>query len=85
MNKILAVSALIAAVTAALHVFAGGAEIAAPLLASTLDAEPKNVLYAVWHMASIVLVLSAIALIVGACLSTHKPLVTSYYSFQCYG
>lgn len=66
MNKILAAAALFAAFTAAVHIFAGGADTAAPLLASTMAGEPKLTLYAVWHMASVTLVMSAMALFVGS-------------------
>jgi hypothetical protein len=66
MNRTLMVAAFIAAFTAAVHIFAGGADIAAPLLDSALAAEPKLTLYAVWHMASVVLALSTVALFVGS-------------------
>lgn len=66
MNRTLIVTAFIAAFTAAVHIFAGGADIATPLLASALAAEPKLTLYAVWHMASVALVLSVVALFVGS-------------------
>ena len=66
MNRPLTIAALLAAFTAAVHIFAGGADTATPLLASSLDAEPRLTLYAVWHMASVALVLSAAALFVGA-------------------
>ncbi len=66
MNLKFAVSAFIAAITTTIHIFAGDADIAAPLLNSTLDAEPKLTLYAVWRMASVVLVLSATALFIGS-------------------
>ena len=65
MNRILIVTAFTAAFTAAVHIFAGGADIATPLLASTLATETKLTLYAVWHMTSVVLVLSAFAFFVG--------------------
>jgi hypothetical protein len=65
MNRKLVVSAFIAAITAIIHIFAGGADVAAPLLNSALSAEPKLTLYAVWHMVSVVLILSAIAFFIG--------------------
>lgn len=66
MNRPLLVAALLAAFTAAVHAFAGGQDVAAPLLASTLAEVPKRTLHAVWHMASVVLALSAPALFVGS-------------------
>ena len=66
MNRLLAVAAFLAAFTAVVHIFAGGEDIAAPLLASTLAGEPKLTLYAVWHMASVALAMSAVALFVGS-------------------
>jgi len=65
MNKPLTVAALLAAFTAIIHIFSGGADVAAPLLASTLADELKFTLYAVWHMVSVVLTLSAVALFIG--------------------
>lgn len=66
MNRLLIIAAFLAAFTAAVHIFAGGADTVVPLLASTLTGEAKLTLYAVWHMASAVLVLSAFALFVGS-------------------
>jgi hypothetical protein len=66
MNRTLLVGSLLAAVTAAIHVFLGGRDIAAPLLASTLATEPRLVLYACWHGISVALVLSAVGLFLAA-------------------
>ena len=66
MNRKIVLSAFIAAITAIIHIFAGGADVAAPMLNSVLGAEPKLTLYAVWHMVSVVLILSAIALFIGS-------------------
>ncbi|OQX16317.1 MAG: hypothetical protein BWK76_11785 [Desulfobulbaceae bacterium A2] len=66
MNKILLLAALLAAGTAAIHIVAGGADIATPLLASSLATEPKLTLYAAWHMVSLILVVSALALALGS-------------------
>jgi len=65
-NRPLVVAALLAAFTAAVHLFAGGPDIAAPLLASTLADEPRLTLYAVWHMATVALAISALGLFVAA-------------------
>lgn len=66
MNKPLLIAALLAAFTAAVHLFMGGADVAVPLLASSLAEEPRLALYAVWHLVSVTLVLSAVALYVSA-------------------
>lgn len=66
MNRPLAIASLLAAATLFIHVLAGGADVAAPLLASALPAEARLTLYAVWHMASAALGLSAVALALGA-------------------
>lgn len=66
MNRLLVIAAILAAVTTAVHVLAGGPDVAAPLLASSIAGEPKLTLYAVWHMASVVLAMSVPALIVGS-------------------
>lgn len=76
MNKPLLIAALLAAFTAAIHLFAGGANVAAPLLASSLAEEPRLTLYAVWHLVSVTLVLSAVALYVG---SLHRHAAASRY------
>lgn len=66
MNKALFISSLLTAFIAAIHLFAGGADIAAPLLASALADELRLTLYAVWHLVTVTLALSAVALYVSA-------------------
>lgn len=66
MNRPLLCAAVLASVTSAIHVFAGGDDIAAPLLASSLGEEPRLALYAVWHLVSVTLALSAGAYFFGA-------------------
>jgi hypothetical protein len=66
MNKFLLSASILAAATAAIHVFAGGQDIAMPLLNSQLAEVPRLTLYAVWHMATAALALSAAALFIGA-------------------
>jgi hypothetical protein len=66
MNRLLLAASLLAAATAAIHAFVGGNDIAAPLLGSSLADEPRLTLYAVWHMATAALALSAVALFAGA-------------------
>jgi hypothetical protein len=65
-NKPLFIAALMTAFIAAVHLFAGGADVAAPLLASALAEEPRLTLYAVWHLVTVTLVLSAVALYISA-------------------
>lgn len=72
MNRSLLIGALIAACTTGVHVVAGGADVVAPLLASALASEPKLTLYAAWHMGSVALACSAVALFVGS-LPGHAP------------
>ena len=62
-NGLLLASGLIAAITAALHAFAGTLEIQEPLLRSTLPLPLRLLLYACWHLVTVTLVLSALALI----------------------
>jgi hypothetical protein len=66
MNRTLAAASGLAAITAAIHIFMGGTSVVDPLLASTLATRPKLVLHAVWHMGSVALALSAVALLIGA-------------------
>ncbi|WP_406079616.1 hypothetical protein OG468_40175 [Streptomyces zaomyceticus] len=47
---------------AAVHIAAGRRDVVLPLLSCGLADEPKRVLHAVWHMVSIDLVLSGLAL-----------------------
>jgi hypothetical protein len=62
MNKWLLVAGVLAGVVALIHVFAGGHDVAAPLLASSLAEDVRLTLYAVWHMVSVLLAVSAGAL-----------------------
>lgn len=65
-NKVLLLAAGIAAFTSLLHIIGGGASVATPLIESSLAEEPRLTSFAVWHMVSITLSFSAIALYVGA-------------------
>lgn len=58
MNRPLLIAALLAASTSFIHLVAGGADIASPLLMADLDRELKFTLYAVWHMATLSLFMS---------------------------
>ncbi len=63
MNKLLLSAAVLAAFVTAVHVIAGGKDVASPLLASSISEEPRLTLYAVWHMVSVLLGISAAALV----------------------
>ncbi|AMC34453.1 hypothetical protein [Janthinobacterium sp. B9-8] len=62
-NRLLLASGLIAAFTAALHTIAGTPEIQAPLLGSAMPQPVSLLLYACWHLVTVTLILSALALI----------------------
>ncbi len=64
MNQLVLASGVLAALTAAIHLIAGGKEIARPLLESTLTEQVKLTLYACWHLVSVALVLSSVTLLV---------------------
>jgi len=74
MNRILLSTSLLAAFTAAMHVFVGTPEIEGPLLQSALPQEMSLLLYACWHLVSITLTLSAVAFFISA-----RPINTSLY------
>lgn len=73
MNRTLLLAALLAAFTAAVHVFVGTPEIKGPLLQSALPQEVRLLLYACWHLVSVTLTLSAAALFVSARPSRTPP------------
>jgi hypothetical protein len=62
MNKALLLASVLATAVTAIHVIAGGNDVAAPLLASQLAEGVRLTLYAVWHMASVLLGASALTL-----------------------
>jgi hypothetical protein len=66
MNRTLLFTALIAAFTAAIHIFVGTPEIQKPLLQSGLPQEVRLLLYTCWHLVSVTLSLSAVAFFVSA-------------------
>lgn len=73
MNRLLLLAAVLAAVTTLVHIFAGGADVAAPLLASALHPEVKYTLYACWHLVSLTLGLSAGVLFWAAHRNQYQP------------
>lgn len=66
MNRNLFVTALLAALTASVHIFIGTPEIEVPLLRSSLPQELSLLLYVCWHLVSVTLVFSAIVFFVAA-------------------
>ena len=66
MNRKLFVTALLAVLTAAVHIFIGTPEIKAPLLESSMSQELSLLLYVCWHLVSVTLVFSAIVFFVAA-------------------
>ncbi|MEV6241834.1 hypothetical protein [Lentzea sp. NPDC051838] len=62
MNGWLLAAGITALGVAAIHIIGGHRDVVRPLLHAGLAEEPKRVLQAVWHMVSIDLVLSGIAL-----------------------
>lgn len=72
MNRILLAAAVLAALTAGLHLFVGTPEIAAPLLNSSFPPELSYLLYACWHLVSCSLAISAGALFICALHYEHQ-------------
>ncbi len=56
-------SGLLAGITFLIHLFAGGKDVARPLLDSDIATEVKLTLYACWHLVSVALLLSSTALL----------------------
>lgn len=78
MNWIWLLSGFLASATAALHLVAGGRDIARPLIASALNEEVKLTMYACWHLVSVSLVMSALTLLatgIGLLDAASRPLV----------
>lgn len=66
MNWKLLTAALLAALTAIVHIVLGGEDTAKPLLSTNMDTTVKMTLYAVWHLVSVFLSLSAIVLFISS-------------------
>ena len=71
MNRKLLVTALLATLTATVHIFIGTPEIEAPLLQSSLPQELSLLLYVCWHLVSAILIFSAIVFFVAARTEFH--------------
>ncbi|MEU3430707.1 hypothetical protein [Streptomyces gardneri] len=63
MNGWLLAAGITALGVAVVHIVGGRRDVVRPLLSCGLADEPKRVLHAVWHMASVDLVLSGLALL----------------------
>ncbi len=66
LRRVLAAACALAAVTFAIHVVGGGASVWRPVAESALADEPRLVSLAVWHMASVAMGLSIVALGLGS-------------------
>ncbi len=71
MNRRLLIAGLLALFTAAVHIFIGTPEVHRPLLESLLSPELKLVLYACWHLVSVMLVFSGVFLL-RACAASRR-------------
>lgn len=66
MNRWFLSAGLLACFTALVHVFAGGPSVAAPLLDSAIAEVPRLTMYACWHLVSVALAGSGLALLAAA-------------------
>jgi hypothetical protein len=80
MNWFIIASGVLAAIAAVIHIAAGGSEVARPLLESSVDQVVKLTMYACWHLVSVALVLSALALLASGSALVDSPLMVAYIS-----
>jgi len=73
MNRRLLIAGLLALFTAAVHLFVGTPEVHRPLLASSLPPDLKLLLFACWHLVSVILAVSGVFLL-RACAASRKHL-----------
>jgi len=66
MNRLQFSAAILATLTAGIHIFAGTPEIETPLLQSAMPQEVRLLLLACWHLVSVCLTISAIGFFIGA-------------------
>ena len=76
MKSFLFIAAIINAAVAVVHIIIGEAEILAPLLASDAPELVQATLRSAWHMISVVLLVSSIALFYAGLGDRHHPRVT---------
>ena len=79
-NWLILSSGVLAAVTAVIHVVAGGKDVARPLLQSSMDDVVKLTLYACWHIVSVSLVLSSLALLASGVGLVNAPSLVAFVS-----
>jgi len=79
-NWLILSSGVLAAVTAVIHVVAGGKDVARPLLKSSMDDVVKLTLYACWHIVSVSLVLSSLALLASGVGLVNAPSLVAFIS-----
>ncbi|WP_019869532.1 hypothetical protein [Salinispora oceanensis] len=76
MNGWLLAGGSLACVTGLIHAIGGGLDTVRPLLGSGIPDEPKRTLHAVWHMVTVDLLLSGVALLgLGLASASNAPLV----------
>ena len=80
MNWIIISSGILAFFTAGAHVVAGGKEVARPLLEATMDETVKLTMYACWHLVSVSLILSSIALLANGFGFFYSPPIVAFIS-----
>lgn len=70
----------LAGITAFIHVIAGGKDVARPLLLSSVDEEVRFTLYACWHLVSVALFVSSLALLGHGAGFYHSPETVAFVS-----
>jgi len=79
-NWIIISTGISAFVTAGAYVVAGGKEVARPLLEATMDETVKLTLYASWHLVSVSLSLSSLALLADGFGFFDSPPIVAFIS-----
>ena len=79
MNGLLITAGVLALLTSAIHLFAGGNDVAKPLLGTSLTNDVKYALYACWHFVSAFFVISTLGFL-GAGLGVLQPGFIVFFS-----
>lgn len=82
MNGWLLTAGGIAAMTTCVHATAGGRSVVRPLLGSAVAAEPKRTLHVVWHMVTVDLLLSSLALLACAFMTAPSTALVLFIAVQ---
>lgn len=82
MNGWLLTAGGIATATTLVHATAGGRSIVRPLLGSAVAAEPKRTLHVVWHMVTVDLLLSSVALLALAFVAAPSTALVLFIAAQ---